>query len=431
MPSRKFRLLPLTLMAAAAVGLTVLTTCATSAAPSPPRTEPSSPSEASACAWSIEDSYLTSNSGLPDTAAWYWGQSFTIHRGTQVVVSGVYPDARYASFTVYSSSEVPFTSNGVVSSLADFQIAPDRGSANPWRRAAAPGGRFTLKLRMQVSPGQINVLPLAPAGVTSGVGYLEYRVYLPAAEDESHIALPHITVENGGSTQQLRACTSHTAAIPPPVGQTTMTQTSTPSSSSTSRPGQLQFFRVAFGTYFPNPETAYLLAYMTPPTTSQVVVVTGKAPTFPPGAHPSIWPNASDQVRYWSMCINIGEGTDPVVVNHLPRGQTDLGCRADDATKLSAGRTYTYVIGTEAQRTAIDRVAGVTFLPLSLGEPAAPVYLLAMRYILANPTFESAPQDIVQTGSAAAAAQTMGAYYPHAQVCSLSALSAGGASACG
>ena len=220
------------------------------------------------------------------------------------------------------------------------------------------------------------------------MGYLEYRVYLPAAGDGSKIALPHITIENRGSTQQLRACTSHTTAIPPPVRQTTTTQATTPTSSRTSRPAPLEFFRAAFQTYFPNPETAYLLAYMTPPTASQVVVVTGKAPTFPPGAHPSIWPSASDQVRYWSMCVNIGEGTDPVVVNHLPGGQTDLGCRADDATKLSSGGTYTYVIGTEAQRTTIERVAGVTFLPVSLSQPAAPLYLLAMRYTLANPSFE-------------------------------------------
>jgi len=131
------------------------------------------------------------------------------------------------------------------------------------------------------------------------------------------------------------------------------------------------------------------------------------------------------------MCVNIGEGTDPVVVNHLPGAQTDLGCRADDATKLTADGTYTYVIGTEAQRTTIERVAGVTFLPLSLAQPAAPLYLLAMRYILANPSFDSAPQHVVQTGSAPAAAKTMGAYYPCARLCSLSALSAGGARACG
>ncbi len=432
MPRKKFRPGPMALIAAAAVGMTVLVSCGTSAPPSPPRTAQSSGSQAaSACAWPIEDSYLTSNSGLPDTAAWYWGQSFTIHQSTQVVVSGVYPDARYASFTVYSSSELPFTSKGVVSSLADFQIAPDAGSANPWRQVAAPGGHFTLKLRMQPSPGQINVLPLAPAGITSGVGYLEYRVYLPVTGDASHIPLPRITIENRGSTQQLEACTSHTTAIPPPVRQTTTTQATTPSSSRPSRPAPLEFFRAAFQTYFPNPETAYLLAYLTPPTASQVVVVTGKAPTFPLGAHPSIWPSASDQVRYWSMCVNIGEGTDPVVVNNLPGGQTDLGCRADDATKLSAGGTYTYVIGTEAQRTTIERTPGVTFLPLSLAQPAAPLYLLAMRYTLANPSFESAPQNVVQTGSAEAAAQIMGVYYPHAEVCSLSALSTGGVSACG
>jgi hypothetical protein len=426
-----FRFRPLTLMAAAAVGVTVLVSSGASASTSPPRAAQSPRGQASACAWPIEDSYLSANSGLPDTAAWYWGQSFTIHQGTQVLVSGVYPDARYASFTVYSSSELPFTSNGVVSTLADYQIAPDPGSVNPWRRAVAPGGHFTLKLRMQVSPGQVNVLPLAPAGVTSGVGYLEYRVYLPAVGNASHIALPHITVENRGSTQQLRACTSHTAAIPPPVRQTTTTRATAPSSVGTSRPAPLQFFRVAFHTYFPNPQTAYLVAYTAPPTASQVVVVTGKAPTFPPGAHPSIWPSASDQVRYWSMCVNLGEGTDPVVVNHLPGGQSDLGCRADDATKLSAGGTYTYVIGTEAQRATIERVAGVTFLPLSLAQPAAPLYLLAMRYTLANPSFHFAPQDIVQTLSAPAAARTMGAYYPHARLCSLSALSAGGPSACG
>ncbi|HTW07619.1 MAG TPA: hypothetical protein VME46_08920 [Acidimicrobiales bacterium] len=428
MPLKKSRLRPLTLIAAAALGMTVPVSCRPSASASPLWTAQSSRSQAPACAWPVEDSYLTANSGLPDTAAWYWGQSFAIHQGTQVVVSGIYPDARFASFTVYSSSELPFTSNGVASSLSDFQIAPDRGSANPWRRVAAPGGHFTLKLRMQVSPGQVNVLPLAPAGVNSGVGYLEYRVYLPASRDASHIALPHITVENRGSTQQLQACTSHTTAIPPPVRHTTTTQAT---ARRTGVPGPLQFFRAAFRTYFPNPGTAYLLAYTTPPTASQVIVVTGKAPTSPPGAHPSIWPSAREQVRYWSMCVNIGEGTDPVVVNHLPDGHTDLGCRADDATKLSVGGTYTYVIGTEAQRASIERAPGVTFLPLSRAQPAAPLYLLAMRYTLANPSFPFAPQNIVQTLSAPAAARAMGAYYPHARLCSLSALSTGGASACG
>jgi hypothetical protein len=426
---RRRRHLPNLVAVVAIAVMTVLTGCGSSSAPSSPRTAQSSPTGVAACAWPIEDNYATSNSGLPDSAAWYWAQPFTIRQATQIVVSGVYPDARYASFSVYSSSEAPFTFNGVGSSIADFQIAPDSGSANPWRQAAAPGGHFTLTLRRQVAPGQVNVLPAAPAGVTEGVGYLEYRVYLPASGGGSHLALPHVAVEDGRSSQQLRACTSHTMAIPPPSRQPAPTQTTTPASSTTSHPAPLQFFRPALHTYFPNPETAYLLAYMTPPTASEVVVVTGKAPSSPPGAHPSPWPNASDQVRYWSMCVNLGVGTDPVVVNDLPGGQTDLGCRADDATKLTAAGTYTYAIGTEAQRATIERVAGVTFLPLSLAQPTA-LYLLAMRYTLANPAFASAPQNVTQTGSATAAAQTMGAYYPRARVCSLIALSAKGVSAC-
>jgi hypothetical protein len=409
---------------AAAIAMTALSGCGTSSSSSPQ----SAPTQASTCAWPIEDNYLASNSGLPDSGAWIWAQPFTVHQDTKIVLSGVYPDARYASFTVYSSSETPFTSNGVGSSLADFQIAPDSGSTNPWRHVGPAGGHFTLTLRRQVSPGQVNVLPIAPAGTTAGEGYLEYRVYLPQAQNGSHLALPRVTIGNGQSSQQLRSCASHTMAIPPPSRTATAPTSSTPNA--TSRPAPMQFYRPALRTYFPNPQTAYLFAYFTPPSTSQVVVVTGKAPASPPGAHPSIWPRATDQVRYWSMCVNIGVGTDPVVVNHLPGGQTDLGCRADDATQFSTSGTYTYVIGTETQRATIERIAGVTFLPLSLAQPS-PLYLLAMRFTLATPTFDAAPQNVTETADPGAAAQTMGAYYPHANVCSLSVLSAGGASACG
>ena len=200
MPPNRFRLRPLTLMATALMGATVLVSCGTSASPSPSRAAQTPPSQASGCAWPIEDNYQTANSGLPDSGAWDWGQPFTIHQGTQIIVSGVYPDARYASFTVYSSSETPvfLQRRGVVAGRL-----PDRtGSRQRKPLASGRATRRTLhaELRPQVSPGQVNVLPLAPAGVTSGVGYLEYRVYLPATGNASHIALPHVTVEDGGSS---------------------------------------------------------------------------------------------------------------------------------------------------------------------------------------------------------------------------------------
>jgi hypothetical protein len=63
------------------------------------------------------------------------------------------------------------------------------------------------------------------------------------------------------------------------------------------------------------------------------------------------------------MCIGVGISTLPTVVNTLPNGQTDFGCRADEATKIDAAGDYTYVIGSKAQRAAISRIPGVTFLP--------------------------------------------------------------------
>src|SRR6202011_979115 len=98
-----------------------------------------------------------------------------IQKDSQVIVSGVYPDARYASLNVYTITGASFTNNGVGSSLPDYRIAPDPGSHNPWQHPAAPGGRYHVTLRSDVSPGQINVLPLAPTGTASGVGYIVYR----------------------------------------------------------------------------------------------------------------------------------------------------------------------------------------------------------------------------------------------------------------
>jgi hypothetical protein len=84
------------LLVSAVLGSAAISACS-SAAPASSRSRTASPATQSACAWPIEDNYLTSNSGLPDSGAWYWAQPFTIHEGTQIVVSGVYPDARYAS----------------------------------------------------------------------------------------------------------------------------------------------------------------------------------------------------------------------------------------------------------------------------------------------------------------------------------------------
>jgi hypothetical protein len=165
------------------------------------------------------------------------------------------------------------------------------------------------------------------------------------------------------------------------------------------------------------------------PPASDVVVVTGKAPTFAPGSHPSLWPAPGEDVRYWSMCIGVGGGRTPTVANKLPGGGTDYGCRADEATRLNAAGDYTYVIGSESQRAAISRAPGVTFLPFSATQASA-VYILVLRNMLVSTSFAHSPQGITQAEDPAAAAAVMGPYYPRAAVCPLATLTVKGPQAC-
>ena len=165
-----------------------------------PTASPDAPSSAGAtgsglagaqgCAWPREVDAYSANAIIPDTAAAYWIDFFPLAPGLRIVVSGTYPDARYASLQIYTTNGAPFTRNGVGSALTDYQIAPDPGGVNPWQQQAAPGGRYTVTLREDVAPGQANTMPIAPEGITSGQGLLVYRVYLPAGGDFSRSSCP-------------------------------------------------------------------------------------------------------------------------------------------------------------------------------------------------------------------------------------------------
>ena len=299
------------------------------------------------CAWSTELTAQTDNTAFPDAAEEYLGMPIVAPAGTRIVLSGRFPDARYASIQVY-------TPRGVGASLPDYRIAPEPGSVNPWQHQAAPGGRFTVTIRPDPAPGQANTLPL-PAGTTSQhTGYLVYRVYLPAG-GASAVPLPVLTVEQGTSARTLPACPSHNAPIHFPVasGSTAPAAGAGGSGAAAPPPPQLEFYKPPQSTFnnagLANVNTSYVLAYLARPPAADVVVVTAKAPTFAPGSHPSPWPARGEDVRYWSMCIGVLVRLVPIVANELPGGGTDYGCRADEATRLNAAGDYTYVIGSELE----------------------------------------------------------------------------------
>ncbi len=382
-------------------------------ADAPPRTP--------SCAWPVEASPQNVNAGLLDSDAVYWVMPFAVQQNLRITLSGTFADARYTSLTVYDSTFAPFTTaQGVSSELTDYRIAPDPGSVNPWQQQAASGGHFAVTLRADPAAGETNVLPIAPDGTAAGkTGYLIYRVYLPAGGDQS-VPLPGVSFDQNGTTVNVPVCAPSTSdgGLPAIAANTSTATASTP----------LEFARgtSSTGSLFPNPDNAYLETSVTPPGGDNVVVVRAKAPTAPAGEDPAPWPSLAD-TRYWSLCADLPTPPLPVVVNTLPDGGVDYGCRADNATTLDADGYYTFVLGTEAQRAAIEAVPDATFLPFSTDHPTT-THVLLLRNLLG--AFPYAVQNVPPDNDPASAAAVMQSYYPRAAVCPLSTLQTGGPTAC-
>lgn len=405
-------------LAVALIGVATLTACS-SAAPRPAAVSPSN-----TCAWPWTVGVQSYDVSMPDSNAVDWFQPIVASQATSITISGTYPDARYFSLSVYTPYGTPVSMAGASSSLSDYRIVPDHGSVNPWQRRAAPGGRYRVTVRSGVAPGETNALPF-PVGTTSlHPGYLHFRVYLPAGGNFAGIKLPTITVTKGSTSRALPTCRSHgevQAAEKAPTG--------TPRSSPTKTPPPDTFFKSLVSSGFDNVDAGYVGAYVIRPAATDVLLVTAKAPTSPAGSHPAPWPAPGVDVRYWSMCVGVGTGKLPTVVNKLSDGQVDYGCRADEQTNIDAAGDYAYVIGSEAQRAAISRVAGATFLPFSDNQ-TTPLYLLWLRNELVNPGFAQSAQAVTQADDATAAAAAMGSYYPRVYTCALATLTTKGITGC-
>lgn len=378
------------------------------------------------CAWPTLYSVQSINADNPDSAAVVWGQPIVADPNTTIQIAGKFPDARYASLSVYTPYGNAFTANGVSSSLPDYRIRPQPGSQNPWQQTAQPGGSFAVTISASATPNQGNVLPM-PAG-TSGQhpGYLVYRVYLPTGGNAS-VQPPALTITEGHTAHLLAECATHTTPVkaePAPASTS-----GTPAGTPTTAPPASRFYKPPLTGGGANADSDYVWAYFVRPAATDVVVVTAKAPTSPPGSHPTPWPDPKDDMRYWSMCLVVGTASLPTVANTLANGTTDYGCRADDATKVDANGDYTYVIGTETQRAAIERLPGVTFLPFS-STASTPLYLLLLRNTLVSTPFAQSVQNVTQTQNPAAAAAAMGPYYPQMSTCPLTTLTTGGPQAC-
>jgi len=349
------------------------------------------------CAWS---SVSGANGGVafPDLGATYFQLPYVLTTGQQIVIHGVYPAARYFSFTTYGTDLNP------IGNSADRSISPDPGSQNPFA-TVLPAGDADQHYTVTIVDGAV---PSGGGNAVSGgsgsviVGVVTLRVYLPTdPATRSGGPLPAATLHNAnGSITSIPTC----AAGTPTTGSTATNPVGLSLAVSIASPPV--FVRQTGASLFPNPDNAYLAAAAdwTPGT---VIAVTGTAPTFPDTRH-GVSPAQSSDVRYWSMCTNTDVLPFPVVE-----------CAPDDSVPLDGAGHYTFVISTPADRpTTADAAHGVTWLPW--GATTHPLVMI-LRNMLPSSSFTQAVQD-VPPGQPATVA--MGQYAPTATVTTAAAFDA-------
>jgi hypothetical protein len=364
------------------------------------------------CSWAGESDQRDVNVGAPDLDAYYWLSPITATASTKVLITGEYPRARYFSLAAYDDSGQP------LDSVYDQQIAPDRGSGNPFRGAVPRNGaeRYHVQLLFEPKPSHPAANTLyagAPSGAASVV-LLELRVYVPAdpSQPSGSVPFPQITVQSTAGTPLLEdaACSTTPPTFGAPFWELYAQADSPPDASTTASTAGRPSWSRAFGSTFGNPQNAYLVTNVTHQG-GQLLVIRTRAPSFPnTGAGQRVY--GRYQLRYWSFCT------------YDSTGQAVIGCAADYRAAIRSG-WITYVVSDPADRPANATAAnGVTWLPWGPSSAIQVVY----RNMLPAPWFRYAAERITAPNQSAQA--LMGPYYPTASYCSTATFEHGGPNAC-
>ena len=421
------------------------------------------------CAWWTETTATSLNVAFPDANAAYWTTPFLVTPDlVSVTVSGQYADARYFSVNAYNNGGASYTCGtaNTPSGIADFLIAPDSGSQNPFQTNAAPGGRYTVTLaRSAAGASAQNAIPLyeypgcqpapTPGALPSTLSFLILRAYLPH-DGFASVPLPDLTLHfaDGHSVAlpRCRGATLASAATPAEavpdwayalrqlLAAGDLLGARPPGAQPCGHPGapacppELTFFRPpesATGGLFPNVDNKYVAALVQPKPES-VVVIRAKAASFPPGMQAAPWNPQATELRYWSLCSNIYRRPWPVVVVN-EGDQTILGCVPDLATKQDSGGFYTYVVSHVRDKPSDAALAAssATWLPFSNTQPYAR-HLMILRNML-GADFPYSVQNCAagtDPASIAACKASMAEYYPEVAECRARTFEAGGTAAC-
>jgi hypothetical protein len=378
------------------------------------------------------------NVAYPDAAAIYYEVSYVGTPGMQMEIDGIYPHARYMSFTTYDGVQRP------LAALNDSQIAPDPGSSDPFlagarRDTAAAQRHYTAVIQFGAKPPNP-----APNTIYTGTGQngapnlqgsILYRIYIPdqGRDDTGGVGLPTVTLEPVGSRNSSPSSPCTGALSPTSIvnlNSQVATANGVPalegdgSTFGYDPPRWQKFINVAYavtqlgtgnpgaqrvvapldgpldsttlqaggsGGFLSNLDNAYVAAPIDR-NYGQILVTRMHVASFADTrAGTAIMP--APQLRYWSMCEN-----DPYTERYI-------ACATDDQTAQRPRGYATFVVSTPAQRPPNATAAcGVNWLPWG----ADPRGVLIMRNMLPAASF---PQSI-QNATLGHEAQTMGDYFP-------------------
>jgi hypothetical protein len=375
--------------------------------------------EAAQCSWGLRSNPNTLNLAFPDLDATYWVHDFVTAPDERLLITGEYPSARYFSFNVYDEKLVP------LDSVYDADIAPDAGSSNPYhskpKRGSANGYTEYVDFTAAPSDPAPNTLYVGdtPQETPTPEGTLMYRVYVPQNPDEpaGNVPLPQITLQTseGATLATYSPCTSDSIELGGQLNEEIANSNYPAGAPTPPIPGATDppTWSRALGNkvvgLYANQQNAYLKATISRQY-GDVVVIHGKAPTFPntSAGQPAY---LKRQVRYWSLC----ENSDTTRV---------ISCAADYQAAVRDGY-YTYLISDPDVRPANATTAnGVTWLGWGGTFPSGEIIY---RNMLPASTFGQAVQNVGETSSPE---EVMGPYFPQAVYCTAATFEAGGWSAC-
>jgi hypothetical protein len=382
------------------------------------------------CAWQTRLDATVLNTLYPDHAANYWNALLPAVPGATLTIRGLYPHARYISFTSYD------VALRAVDGVNDQGIRPDPGSVNVF----APGASRTVGdaqrhytasvvfgKRPATAPDNTLYTTSADGSHSAQFFLVTYRVYradvgLDIAGGEP---LPAVVYNvPGGQSWEVPVCRF---AEPPPNGLNEGIANSGPATSSqligypgTNPPTWHKFYNAPTslaqagtdngytdtaigdalaprtmglprGGFLENLDNNYVFAQLTRGY-GNIAVIRGRLPSFPHTlqGQPVM---GTGQLRYWSLCSNDGPT------------QRYYGCLADDQVVTDAAADYTVVVSSAAGRPVnATPECGVNWLPAGPGSAT----LMILRNMLPDPSFAQAIQ-FVRHGHEA---EDMAEFYP-------------------